>query len=75
MGRAGCNTRRTSVERLRLVVEVLPGEVPEVNRLRAWLKRGLRDYGIRCRSVGPESPPPADDHPGHQTADQSTARS
>jgi hypothetical protein len=43
-------------ERFQLVVEALPDEVPANIRLRTFLKRALRSFGIRCVSIS-EVPP------------------
>lgn len=43
-------------ERFRLVVEVLPDEGPSRIRLRAFLKRALRSFKIRCLSITPPMP-------------------
>ena len=34
-----------------VVLEVLPGRTPGATRLRWFLKRGLRAFGIRCLSI------------------------
>jgi hypothetical protein len=39
--------------RYSLTVRAEPG-VDEVRALRAWLKRGLRDFGLRCVEITPE---------------------
>jgi hypothetical protein len=39
----------------RLIVRAQPGVVDEIRALRAWLKRGLRDYGLRCTEISPKN--------------------
>jgi hypothetical protein len=48
-------------QRFWLVLEVLPGDVPAVVRLRTLLKTGLRVLGLRCLEVRelPAAPPAA----------------
>lgn len=50
-------------ERLRLDVRLLPrADWPRATRMKLWLKRGLRDFGIRLvhlRPIEPEDTPAA----------------
>lgn len=39
-------------DRWGLVVRPEPSDVPAVNRLRAWLKLGLRRFGLKVESIG-----------------------
>src|SRR5438874_1955821 len=62
----GCGRPPHGTDRWHLVVTPLPGDVPGDVRVRRWLKRGLRDFGLRCVSVGercPDAPPGAPTSP------------
>lgn len=39
-----------------LQVRILPGGPPRAIRMRQWLKRGLRDYGIKVVAMPDELP-------------------
>jgi hypothetical protein len=39
-----------------LVISALPSRVPVDQRLRAFLKRALRDWNLRCESITPSEP-------------------
>lgn len=40
-------------ERFAITLEVLPGRVPGITRLRAFLKMALRAFGLRCIECRP----------------------
>ena len=42
-----------------LTIRAPPGKVPEINRLRRFLKALARGYGLRCIRAEPVSPPDA----------------
>lgn len=45
-----------------VLVRPLPRDVPSAIRVRAWLKRGLRDFGLKVEQVsgvGPEQSGPS----------------
>jgi hypothetical protein len=39
-----------------LKITILPGSTPRAIRMRHWLKRGLRDYGIRVEAMPDDRP-------------------
>jgi hypothetical protein len=59
-------------ERWNIVLEPLPDEVPAAARLRSFLKRALRSFRLRCVSVAPVPPSPAD--PAGRATDQENPR-
>jgi hypothetical protein len=54
------NRREGEVFAIKLCAE--KHDVPAIIRLRAALKRLLRDYGLRCTQVVPTLAPTSDDH-------------
>lgn len=61
-----------------LRIRVLPSDVPDASRLRSFLKRLGRAYGIQCVSIGPvlperRSPANADTRPRRWRKGERTA--
>lgn len=50
------DNRPDNLTPLRIVLQPLPHTVPASCRLRQFLKRALRDWGLRCLSIEPLPP-------------------